>query len=73
MFLKEKPKGTKYERYERHNIVCKILKAKMQYCIFEVTDAVLESKIFKIGDIFSAAYHWYYLVLNYFSKYLFNI
>ena len=26
----------------------------MQYCLLEVTDVVLESKIFKIGDTFRA-------------------
>ena len=54
----KKTKGTKYERYERRNIVCKVLKVKMQYCLLEVTEVVLESKIFKIGDTFRATYDW---------------
>ena len=58
LLLNEKAKDTKYERYERHNIVCKVLKVKMQYCLLEVTEVVLESKIFKIGDTFRATYNW---------------
>ena len=58
LLLNEKAKGTKYERYERHNIICKVLKVKMQYCLLEVTEVVLESKIFKIGDTFRATYDW---------------
>ena len=30
----------------------------MQYCLLEVTDVVLELKIFKIGDTFRAMYDW---------------
>ena len=30
----------------------------MQYCLLEVTEVVLESKIFTIGDTFRAAYDW---------------
>ena len=56
--MKKKTKGTKYERYERHNIVCRVLKVKMQYCLLEVTEVVLKSKIFKIGDTFRATYDW---------------
>ena len=54
------PKGKKFKgtKYERHIIVCKVLKVKMQYCLLEVTEAVLESKIFKIGDTFRATYDW---------------
>ena len=50
-------------------ILLYVLKEKIQYCLLEVTDAVLESIIFKIGDTFRAMYDW--LIL--FSKYLFNI
>ena len=42
------------------------IKVKMQYYLLEVTEIVLESKIFKIRDTFWATYDWYYLVLNYF-------
>ena len=57
------PKGNKTKgiNYERHNIVCKVLKAKMQYCLLEVTEVVLESKIFKIRDTFRATYDWFIL------------
>ena len=44
----------------------------MQLFLKEVTEFALDSKIFKIGDTFRATYDWYYLVLKYFSKYLFN-
>ena len=66
LFLNEKAKGTKYERYERHNIIFNVLKVKIRYCLLEVTEVVLELKIFKIRDTFRATYDWYYLVLNYF-------
>ena len=42
------------------------IKVKIQYCLLEITEVVLESKIFKIRDAFRATYDWYYLVLNYF-------
>ena len=38
----------------------------MQFCLLEVTDVILETKIFKSGDIFRETYDWYYLVLYYF-------
>ena len=50
-------------------ILLYVSKEKIQYCLLEVTDAVLESIIFKIGDTFRSMYDW--LIL--FSKYLFNI
>ena len=62
LLLNDKAKGTKYERYERHNIICNVLKVKMQYCLLEVTEVVLESKIFKIGDTFRATYDWLILL-----------
>ena len=36
----------------------------MQYCLIEVTEVVLESKIFIIGYIFREMFNLYYLVLN---------
>ena len=44
----------------------KDIKVKIQYCILEVTEVVLESNKFKIRDTFRVNYDWYYLVLNYF-------
>ena len=35
-----------------------MLKVKIQYCLLEVADVVLESKIFKIEDTFKATYDW---------------
>ena len=40
------------------------IKVKIQYCLLEVTEVVLESKIFKIRDTFRTTYDWYYLVLS---------
>ena len=34
------------------------IKVKIQYCLLEVTEVVLESKIFKIRDTFRATYDW---------------
>ena len=34
------------------------IKVKMQYYLLEVTEVVLESKIFKIRDTFWVAYNW---------------
>ena len=34
------------------------IKVKMQYYLLEVTEGVLESKIFKIRDTFWATYNW---------------
>ena len=31
---------------------------KIKYCLLEVTEVVLESKIFKIRDKFRATYDW---------------
>ena len=45
------------------------IKIKMQYYLLETTEVVLEWKIFKIRDTFRTTYDWYYLVLNYFSKF----
>ena len=33
-------------------------KVKIQYCLLEVTEVVLESKMFKIKDTFRATYDW---------------
>ena len=34
------------------------IKVKIQYCHLEVTEVVLESKIFKFRDAFRATYDW---------------
>ena len=62
MFLKNK--GIQYEKYERHNIVYKDLKAKIKYCLLEATDIALESIIIKIGNAFKAMYDWFYNLIN---------
>ena len=33
-------------------------KSKIKYCLLEVTEVALESKIFKIRDTFRATYDW---------------
>ena len=36
----------------------KDIKVKIQYCLLEITEVVLESKIFKIRDTFRSTYDW---------------
>ena len=52
-----KTEGTKNERYE-YIILMQGIKVKIQYILLEVTEVVLESKIFKIRDTFRAKYDW---------------
>ena len=42
----------------RYNIVCKVLKVKMQYYLLDIMEAISEPKIFKIGDTFSTTFDW---------------
>ena len=39
-------------------ILLQSIKVKMKYCLLEVTEVVLELKIFKIDDTFRATYDW---------------
>ena len=57
LFLKEKAKGTKYERLKGILLFAKYY-SKMQHCLLEVTEVASESKIFKIGETFRATYDW---------------
>ena len=43
------------------------IRVKIQYCLLEVTEFILESKIFKLEiHLEQLKIDWYYLVFNYF-------
>ena len=54
-FEMKKPKAPNMKNI-KDIILCEIIKVKIQYCLLEVTEIVLESKIFKIRDTVSATY-----------------